>query len=207
MGIVLARLLPLVLLLAPLLAQGKEAGALKRTVAGVDVDWSAGTLTAQAGSAADLRMPGPNSARPGAERRARVAAEAKLSAALAAIAHGKTIDEKQVLTHATVARTEYQSDGGVVLWLTLRFSDVVPAKPASVALRVAAMPLEFSPVILLAGREAPLGFATYRSAVDGPRDAIRAQRDDKGRLSVAAAAGGVDSLAGSAVVIYLEKTP
>jgi hypothetical protein len=205
MGI--ARLLPFVLLLVPMLAHGKEAVSFKRTVAGAEVDWSAGTLTAQAGSAADIRMPGPISARPGAERRARAAAEEKLAAALAIVAHGKKIDEKAALKHATVTRTEYQSDGGVVLWLTLRFSDVVAAKPASVALKVAAMPLEFAPVIMLSGQEAQLGFATYRSAAGGPRDAVRVERDDKGRLIVPATAGGVDSLAGGAVVIYLEKTP
>jgi len=205
MGI--ARLLPLVLLLAPMLAHGKEAAAFKHTVAGAEVDWSAGTITAQAGSAADIRMPGPNTARPGAERRARAAAEEKLGAALAIVAHGKKLDERDALKHATVTRIEHQSDGGVVLWLALRFSDVIQAKPAAVALKVTAMPLEFAPIIMVAGREAQLGFATYRSAADGPRDAIHVERDDKGRLLVPAAAGGVDSLAGSAVVIYLEKAP
>jgi hypothetical protein len=208
MGIVPARLLPFVLLLVPMLAQGKEAAAFRRSVAGADVDWSAGTITAQAGAAADLRMPGPNTARPGAERRARAVAEEKLGEALAVVAHGKKIDEKAALKHATVTRTEYQSDGGVVLWLTLRFSDLVPAKPASVALKVATMPLELSPVIVLSGREAELGFATYRSATAaGGREAVRVERDAKGRLGVPAAAGSVDSLAGAAVVIYLEKTP
>jgi hypothetical protein len=206
MGI--ARLLPVIVLLLPLLALGKEAGAFKRTVAGVEVDWSAGTLTAQGGSAAEIRMPGPNSARPGAERRARAFAEENLRSALAVVARGKKLDEKEALSRATIARTEYQSDGGVVLWLTLRFSDLAAAaKPAKVALRVAHMPFEFAPVVASAGGEAQLGFATYRPAADCPRDAVRGELDGKGRLRIPALPGGTDSLAGTSVVIYLEKSP
>jgi hypothetical protein len=206
MGIV--RLLPVIVLLLPLLALGKEAGAFKRTVAGVEVDWSAGTLTAEGGSAAEIRMPGPNSARPGAERRARAFAEEKLRSALAIVGRGKKLDEKDALSRATIARTEYQSDGGVVLWLTLRFSDLAAAaKPAKVALRVAHMPFEFAPVVASAGGEARLGFATYRPAADCPRDAVRGELDGKGRLRVSSLPGGTDSLAGTSVVIYLEKAP
>ncbi len=206
MGI--ARLLPLVLLLVPLLALGQEQSAFKRTVAGVEVDWSAGTMTAQAGSAADIRMPGPNSARPGAERRARASAEEKLLGALAVVARGKKVDEKDALARATTTRIEYQSDGGVVLWLTLRFSDVVPAaRPANLALRVAHMPFVLAPVVASAGREAELGFATYRPAADGPREAMRGEVDGKGRVRLPSVPGGTDSLAGASVVIYLEKAP
>jgi hypothetical protein len=206
MGI--ARLLPFVVVLLPLLALGKEPAAFKRTVAGVEVDWSAGTLTAQAGSAADLRMPGPNSARPGAERRARVLAEEKLQSALAIVARGKKLDEKAALARATITRTEYQSDGGVVLWLALRFSDLAPAaKSAKLALKVAHMPFELAPVIATAGRETALGFATYRPVSDCPRDAVRGELDGKGHVRVPSLAGDADSLAGASVVIYLEKAP
>jgi hypothetical protein len=207
MGI--ARLLPFVLLLSlvPVLAHGKEAAAFKRTVAGAEVDWSAGTITAQAGAAADIRMPGPNTARPGAERRARAAAEEKLGAALAILVRGKTSGEKDVLKRATVSRTEYQSDGGVVLWLTLRFADVAPAKAAPITLKVATTSFEFAPVVIVSDREVPLAFATYRSAADVPRDAIRVERDGKGHLVVPPGAAGVESLAGASVVIYLEKAP
>lgn len=206
MGI--GRLLPFVVLLLPVLALGKDSVAFKRTVAGVDVDWSTGTLTAQAGSSAEIRMPGPNSARPGAERRARVLAEEKLHSALAILARGKKLDEKAALARASITRTEYQSDGGVVLWLTLRFSDLAPAaKPAKLALKVAHMPFELAPVIANAGHEAALGFATYRPAADCPRDAIRAELDGKGHLRLPSFAGDTDSLAGASVVIYLEKAP
>jgi hypothetical protein len=201
MGI--ARILPLVLLLAPEAAHGREPTAFKRMVAGAEVDWTAGAITAQAGSAADIRMPGPGAARPGAERRARKAAEDRLRAAVGILASGANATE--AAKRATVARTEYQSDGGVVLWMTLRFCDAVPAKPATVSLRVASMPFEFSPAIAGSGREARLGFATYRAAADCPKDAVRVQRDDRGRLILPAAAGSVDSLAGSAVAICIEK--
>jgi hypothetical protein len=197
------RLLLPVLLLAPTLAHGKEPTAFKRMVAGAEVDWTAGTITARAGSAADIRMPGPNAARPGAERRARASAEEKLRAAARILAEGKSLDE--AIKHATVTRIEYQSDGGVVLWLTLRFFDAVPAKPATVSLKVAAMPFEFSPTIAGSGREARLGFATYRGAADCQKDAVKVQRDARGRLILPAAAGSVGALAGAAVAICIEK--
>jgi hypothetical protein len=198
--------MPFVLLLVPVLALGKETAAFKRNVAAVEVDWSAGTLTAQGGSAADIRMPGPNSARPGAERRARALAEEKLRTALASVARGKKIDEKEGLARATITRTEYQSDGGVVLWLTLRFADLAPAaKPAKLALKVAHMPFDLAPVVVGQGHEAELGFATYRPAADCPRDAVRAELEGKGRLRVSSVQA--DSLAGASVVIYLEKAP
>jgi hypothetical protein len=172
-------------------------------VAGAEVDWTAGTITAQAGAAADMRMPGPSAARPGAERRARKVAEDRLRAAVGILAGATNAD--QAVKRATIARTEYQSDGGVMLWMTLRFSDAVPAKPATVLLKVAAMPFELSPAIVAPGREARLGFATYRAGADCPKDAVRVQRDDRGRLILPAAAGGVDSLAGAAVTICIDK--
>jgi hypothetical protein len=202
----LSRLIVLLaVLLLPTLGHGKEPAAFKRAVAGAEVDWSAGTLTAQAGSAADMRMPGPNAARPGAERRARKAAEEKLRAALGVLASAKKIDGAAAIKHATVTRTEYQSDGGAVLWLSLRFSDALPAKAATVLLRVPAMPFELAPVIVGSGREVQAGFATYRPAGDCPADATRAKRDEKGRLVLPAAAGSVDPFDGTAVVICIEK--
>src|ERR1700733_4627179 len=58
---------------------------LVETHEGVTVDWRAGTLSAAGGAAADLRMPSVDLARPGAERRARAAATAKLRVALGAL--------------------------------------------------------------------------------------------------------------------------
>ncbi len=199
-----ARLSPLLLLVLSALAQAAAPSAFKRAVAGSEVDWSAGTLTAQAGSAADMRMPGPNAARPGAERRARAAAEAKLLAALRELGLDKP--SRTALDYAAVSRIEYQSNGGVVLWLTLRLADVVPAKPAPRPLRIASMPFEIAPALVAGGKEARVAVATYRPAADCPKDALPVHRDGKGRLVLPPGqAELIDSLAGSAVVIYLEK--
>ena len=151
-------------------------------------------------------MPNANAARPGAERRARAAALEKLRAAAGELLRGRKLDEAAGLGRAIVSRTEYQSNGGVVLWLALRFSDLVPAPPAAVSLRVATMPFALAPVVASAGKSATLGFATFRPASEAPKDAVAVRRDGEGRLIVS---GGdaklVDSLAGAAVVIYLEK--
>ena len=201
-----ARLSPIVLLVLTATVQAAEPVAFKRTVAGSEVDWSAGTITAQAGSAADIRMPGPNAARPGAERRARAAAEAKLLAALSELGLEKPSKDKTVQERASVSRIEYQSNGGVVLWLSIRFSDLVPAKAAPRALRTASMPLEIAPTLVAGDKEVRPAFASYRPASECPMDAIRVRRDEKGRLVLPSApAETVDSFAGSAVVIYLEK--
>ncbi len=203
MGVV--RLLPLLLALLAGAAQAKEPAAFKRTVAGAEVDWTAGTITAQAGSAADIRMPGPNAARPGAERRARATAEEKLRAALRALGLGKTADDNAAIKNAATSRIEYQSDGGVVLWLGLRFADIMPAKEASVAVQVATAPFEFAPTIAADDKEVRVARATYRPMSSAARDAVSVRRDDKGRLVLPAGhANLIESLAGAAVVIYLE---
>ena len=198
------RSLPLLILAGAALAS--EPGAFRRALAEAEIDWSAGTITAQAGAAADIRMPGPNAARPGAERRARAAAEAKLRAALHEMGQGKKLDDKAALARASISRIEYQSNGGVVLWLAIRFSDLVSAKPATTSLRVANMPLALAPVVTAGGKTATLGVATYRPAADCPQDAVPVRRDGEGRLVLADQDSKlVDSLAGAAVVIYLEK--
>jgi hypothetical protein len=204
MGVV--RLLPILLLVATAATQAAEPAAFKRSVAGTEVDWSAGVITAQAGSAADIRMPGPNAARPGAERRARAAAEAKLQAALHELGLDKSIKDKAVPEHAAVSKVEYQSNGGVVLWLGVRFTDLIPAKGAPKALKVASMPFEIVPMLVAGGKEARVASATYRPASACPKDATPVRRDEKGRL-VLPSSDLIDSLAGSAVVIYLEKAP
>jgi hypothetical protein len=201
-----ARLLPMLLLVLSALAQAAEPAAFKRTVAGTEVDWSAGTVTAQAGAAAGIRMPGPNAARPGAQRRARAVAEAKLLTALGELGFDKPSRDKTVQAHAAISRIEYQSDGGVVLWLSIRFSDLAPARAAPRALRTASMPFEIAPTMATGGKAARAAVATYRPASECPKDAILVRRDEKGRLVLPAAPTDlIDSLAGSAVVIYLVK--
>jgi hypothetical protein len=197
---------PLCLLALTAQAQAAQPAAFKRSVAGAEVDFGAGVITAQAGAAADLHMPGANAARPGAERRARAAAESTLQAAVRALGLEGRAKDKTVLEHAAVSRIEYQSNGGVVLWLTLRFSDLAPARATARAIAIPTMPLEFAPKLVVGGKEVGVAFATYRPASDCPEDAMRARRDEKGRLVLAAAGQNLtDSLAGSAVVIYLGK--
>jgi len=186
--------------------QAKEPAAFKGYVAGVEVDWTQGILTAQAGAAADLRMPGPNAARPGAERRARAAAEQKLRAALRELGLDKRSEDNTVAEHAAASRIEYQSNGGVVLWLSLRFSELSTTPGGPRALRIASMPLKLSPTFVAGGKEVRGAIATYRPAVDCPKDAVAVVLDEKGRLVLPAdRKERIDSFAGSAVVIYLEK--
>jgi hypothetical protein len=200
-----ARLLPLLLVLATA-AQARGETSLARTVGDAAVDWSTGTITVQAGAAADIRMPSANAARPGAERRARAAAEEKLKAAARVLVGGKALDDKSIPTRAVVSRVEYQSNGGVVLWLTVRFEDLVPVKTPVLALKVSAAELAFAPVLSIADRDIVVGFATYRPMSACPKEALPAWRDSRGRLVLdSSAAKQADSFAGAAVVIYLEK--
>jgi len=199
-----ARLLPLFAACIAFVAQASEPEAWKRKVAGAEVDWRLGTITAEAGSAADIRMPGPNAARPGAERRARASAEDKLRAAMRGLGQGKAADA--ALAHARVSRIEYQSNGGVVLWLTVTFSDVCPGKESKLSLKLPAMPFEVAPKVSAAGKTVQVSNATYRPSSESPRDAIPVRRDGQGQLVLPATdATQIDSFAHAAVVIYLDK--
>lgn len=194
------------------------AASLVRPLAGAEVDWSAGTVTASAGAAADMRMPSPAAARPGAERRARAAALDKLRAALRALPlRGKQrLGEKQVeaaLGHASTTRIEYQSNGGVVLWVGVRFTDLVASATTTststttglVALAVGAMPLELAPLLVAGAKEIVLGHARYHQGPP-PAGAISVRRDDKGRLLLPSGSETtLDQLAGGPVVIYLQR--
>ena len=188
MGIGAARHFVVALVLAVLThAQVATAASLVRQLAGVDVDWSAGTVTASAGAAADMRMPSPDAARPGAERRARAAATEKLRTALRALSvrGSARLEASQVdaaLGRATTTRIEYQSNGGVVLWVGVRFTDLVASATTTststttglVALAVGAMPLELAPLLVAGAKEIVLGHARYHQ---GPPPAVyRAQR-------------------------------
>jgi hypothetical protein len=197
---------PLGLLVLAAGVEAKEPSPFVRPLLEAEIDWSAGTITAEAGAAADIRMPGPNAARPGAERRAQAAAEGKLRKALRELLPGKKLDDKTVLAQAARSRIEYQSNGGVVLWLSVRFADLIPAKPAALPLRVTSMPFSVAPQVTAGGKTAPVAFATYRPAGECPKHALPVQRDGEGRLVLpGAATQSLDSLAGAAVVIYLEK--
>jgi len=183
-------------------------------LAGAEVDWSAGTVTASAGAAGDMRMPSPDAARPGAERRARAAAIEKLRAALRAlpVRGSERLGDKQVdaaLSHASTTRIEYQSNGGVVLWVGVRFDDLLGKAPSSatgpVVLTVGTVSLELAPLAVVGGREIIVGRMRYQQGPP-PADAISVRRDDKGRLVFPTGAEpALDRLAGGPVVIYLQK--
>ena len=197
-------------------AYAATPSSLVRPLAGAEVDWSAGTVTASAGAAADMRMPSPEAARPGAERRARAAAIEKLRAVLRTlpVRGSERLGEKQVeaaLSHASTTRIEYQSNGGVVLWVGLRFDDLLGKAPSSssatrpVALAVGAMSLELTPLLVVGGQAVVVRNVRYRQG-PLPADAISVRRDDKGRLVLPTGAEPTfERLAGGPVVIYLQK--
>jgi hypothetical protein len=161
----------------------------------VEIDWSAGTVTATAGAAADLHRPSADVARAGAVRRAEAAARARLEGALAALpaGGGRKLDAALVtraLARARVTGTDYQSNGGVFVHLTARFADWLDPPPARdappvVTLFVPVTSLEASPLAKLEGqaRERQLGAAVYRVVAAAPGgEVIPAKRDHAGRL-------------------------
>ena len=135
---------------------------------GVTVDWRAGTLSASGGAAADLRMPSVDLARPGAERRARAAATAKLRSALGALpaGGGHKLDPDRIdraLNRTRTADVQYQSNGGAVVRMEVGFADWLedPGAPTT-ALAVHEAHLVATPKALVGGQEISLGAATYR---------------------------------------------
>jgi hypothetical protein len=197
---------------APSLAP--PSAALVRRVAGAEIDFAAGTITARAGSAADYRLPSVEMARPGAERRARASALAKMKAALTELdlAPGRKLGTAEVdaaLSRVETASVDFQSNGGAVVALTIRFEDLfdgrgTPASSPGPSLFVAAAHLVIAPS-LVAGKEAVVPrFAQYRLG-DPPKaaKALPAKRDDAGRITVDPA--HKRRLAGAAVTIYLHQ--
>jgi len=203
---------------------------LVRQVGDSEVDWATGTISARAGAAADMRMPTADIARPGAERRARAAAVAKLRAALVTLRPGGKLSEKELqaaLGRAHPAGVDYQSNGGVLLTMSLAFGDIVPPKETPApkkspdagveptrkapeqALAVASMPFELAPRVAAGDKEAALSWAVYRTgAPPAGVDAISVKRDQAGRLVLPKAeAKALQKLAGAPVVIYLQKAP
>jgi hypothetical protein len=183
------------------------------------IDWAAGTLQAQAGAASDLRMPSADLARPGAERRARAAALDKLRTALTTLPLGsdRTLSAaaiERALGRVRAVAVDYQSNGGVLVRLEVRFSDwlasppVVAADPAEpvATIAVSTAHLAAAPVAKVGKEEVTLGAAIYR--VGSPPAAARAisgRSDRAGRLSVAGDAALAQKLAGAVVLIYLER--
>jgi hypothetical protein len=159
---------------------------------GVEIDWSAGTVTATAGSAADLHMPGADVARAGALRRAEAEARARLARALAELpaGAGRKLDgasRARALGRAQVTGTDHQSNGGAFVHVTARFADWLEARDAApvVVLATPAMRLGAAPVAKLDGEagEVALGAAVYRvGAAPADGKAVRAKVDHAGRV-------------------------
>jgi hypothetical protein len=222
-----AILLALLLASLPVGASARDADPLTATQGGVTVDWQAGTVATGGGAAADLRMPSVDLARPGAERRARAAAEAKLRGALAALPLGggqtlKPVEIERALGRARVVDTQYQSNGGAVVRLEVPFGAwLEPAKPDGktvspevtgqgegpiATLAVHSMRLAAAPSAKIGARDVRLGAATYRiGQAPAAANALSAKVDHGDRLVLTADGDLAARLARGVVMIYVQK--
>ncbi len=189
-----------------------DDGPLQETRGGVTIDWQAGTLAATGGAAADLRMPSVDLARPGAERRAHDAALGKLRTALATLPLGggrnlgaAVID--RALGRARVVDTQYQSNGGAVVRLEIRFVDWLEEKePPTLILSVPAMRLGAAPPATIDGREIAIGAAIFHLGAPPPgSNPLAAHVDRAGRLIIERGAVPAAKLAAGLAVIYVQK--
>jgi hypothetical protein len=195
-------------------ARGDRGDALKQTLAGASVDWEAGTIAATAGAAADLRMPSVDLSRPGAQRRAHAAAVTKLRAALGSLPLGSgnkltAAEIDRAVGRARDVDVQYQSNGGAVVRVEVRFGDWLetPTAPDAFAVAVPSMHLGAAPTARIGKRDVRLGAAVYRvSDGKGARTAVADGKIDKdGRLVLAGDAQLTDKLARTQVIIYVGK--
>jgi hypothetical protein len=201
-------------------ARGEDAASATPLVErrdGVEIDWRAGTVTAEGGAAADLHMPGAEVARAGAVRRAEAAARGRLERALTALPLGgerklPAAAAARAVAHARTTSTDYQSNGGALVRVTVRFADWLeppPAEgaPAAITLAVPSMRLAASPLAKVGDAERPLGAAVYRvGAPPADARAVAAKVDHGGRLVIEAKhAPAADKLAAGTAVIYVGK--
>jgi hypothetical protein len=195
---------------APVVA---DSTPLRDSVAGADVSWDKGTLSVSAGAAADLRMPSVDLARPGAERRALATGQTKLRAALAALplgqGHKLTAPEiDRAVGRARSIDVQYQSNGGAVVRVEVKFGDWLeapPEPPAVLALAVKSTRLGAAPTARVGGRDVRIGAATYVMGDAAPKNVVDAKVDKEGRLVLAGDTALVDKLARGAVLIYVGK--
>ena len=183
----------------------------------MSVDW-AGTLSAPAGAAADLRMPSVDR-RPGAERRAHAAASAKLRSALTALPLGGgrklSAEDVRAVGRVRAVDVQYQSNGGAIVRVEVRFGDWLESPCAQngqgglggFAVAVQRLPLGGGPTARVGGREVRVGAAVYRVGDGKSAKNVADGRVAKvGRLVLAAVDGGLgDKLARGLVVIYVHK--
>jgi hypothetical protein len=194
-------------------ARADRGAALKETRAGADIDWEAGTISATAGAAADIRMPSVDLSRPGAQRRAQAAATAKLRAALV----GLPLGSGNKLTPAEIDRAvgrarpvdvQYQSNGGAIVRVEIRFGDWLETPSAADALAVAvpSMHLSAAPTARIGKRDVRIGAAVYRVADGkGVKNVADGRVDKDGRIVLAGDAQLPDKLARGQVIIYVGK--
>jgi hypothetical protein len=189
------------------------AGPLKETRAGAEIDWAAGTIAASGGAAADLRMPSVDLARPGAQRRAQAAAAAKLRATLAdlPLGAGKKLTAPEInraIGRARAVDVQYQSNGGAIARLELRFGDWLEAPSPEICLAVAvpSIRLGAAPTVRIAGRDVRVGAAHYViKDANVVKNVADARVDKEGRLVAEGDAKMADKLARCAVMIYVAK--
>ena len=213
---------PSVLAAAGVAVAGVAAGAptpaaLEETRGAVSVDWGEGTVTARGGAAADLRMPSADLARPGAERRARAAALARLKQALAELplGGGRTLtadDVARALGRAQVIDVDYQSNGGAVVRMRVPFGAWLAVEPpAGPSFSVGEAHLAAAPGIRIGGKEIVTGAARYRlGAPPAGAHAVAIRIDHDGRWLPRQKGDKADKdftekLAGAAIVIYVQK--
>jgi len=180
----------------------------------VEVDHEQGTVTARAGAAADIRMPSPNAARPGAERRAQASADERLRDALRALIKkdGESLGASKVdaaLAKAVTSRVEYQSNGGVFVWRQISFADFSGGTAGAVPVAtfsVPAMPARIVPTLKIGDQKVVPAYIVLRKGYPG-KDALAAKWDKKtSTLSIAGQDAALrDKLAGAVVAIYVGK--
>jgi hypothetical protein len=209
---------------------GAVAALVEQRPDGVEIDWRDGTLTARGGAAADLSLPSADLARPGAVRRARAAALARIKEALADLPAGGVVDGagakgrhpadaparrlapdaiSRALDRARTLGIDYQSNGGALVRVQVRFTDwLAPEEPPEgPALAVREMRLGAAPLVHVGGREVAVGAARYHlGEAPAGAHAVAAKVDREGRLAIAAGDRALgEKLAGAAIVIYVEK--
>jgi hypothetical protein len=168
---------------------------------GASIDWRRGIIEATGGAAADHRMPSADVARPGAERRARAVARARITELLRELplGGGRRLDEAAVsraVGRARPTNVEYQSNGGALVRLEVAFGDWGPSptspvdgrghdagaknrdasssaspEPEPVAFLLAEGHLAAAPLVVVRGREIALGHARYMAASAVPAGA------------------------------------
>ena len=193
-------------------ARADRGDALKQTLAGAAIDWEAGTIAATGSAAADLRMPSVDLSRPGAQRRAQAAAVAKLRAALAALPLGAgakltAAEIDRAVGRARALDVQYQSNGGAIVRMEVRFGDWLetPSAPDGFAVAVASMHLGAAPTARVGKRDVRVGAAVYRVADKAAKNATDGRVDKDGRLVLSGDAQLPDRLARGQVIIYVGK--